>query len=121
MNQAMDEPKQIMNSVVKKETTMQMGMVGLGRRGADMVLRLTNGGYACCASKLTVREHGHAPHREHSRGAVKPSVTGEHFYPMYSGEESDQLGDCPKYGVALEKNPASHPLAAGQVIQTYQI
>jgi 6-phosphogluconate dehydrogenase len=43
----MGESIQIANPVTKKETTMQIGMVGLGRMGADMVRRLINGGHQC--------------------------------------------------------------------------
>jgi 6-phosphogluconate dehydrogenase len=43
----MGKPKQIANPVLKKEPTIQIGMVGLGRMGADMVRRLINGGHQC--------------------------------------------------------------------------
>ena len=32
---------------MKKKTTMQIGMVGLGRMGANMVRRLIKGGHQC--------------------------------------------------------------------------
>jgi len=47
MNQAIDSPKQIGTSVIEKETTMQIGMVGLGRMGANMARRLIGGGHEC--------------------------------------------------------------------------
>ena len=47
VNQTMGESIQIANPVTKKETTMQIGMVGLGRMGADMVRRLINDGHQC--------------------------------------------------------------------------
>jgi len=35
------------HSVLKKESPMQLGMIGLGRMGANMVRRLLNGGHQC--------------------------------------------------------------------------
>ncbi len=37
----------VKQSVLKKETTMQIGMIGLGRMGANMVRRLLQGGHQC--------------------------------------------------------------------------
>ena len=59
----------------------------------------------------------HFEHEAHLRGAksccangaqteVKPSSTAKYFCPMCDGIESDKPGDCPKCGMALEKNPA---------------
>ena len=42
----------------------------------------------------------------HSHGDVKPSVAAKYFCPMCPGVESDKPGDCPKCGMALERNPA---------------
>src|SRR5262245_46204006 len=36
-----------MNDVLFKESAMQLGMIGLGRMGANMVRRLIKGGHAC--------------------------------------------------------------------------
>ena len=44
----------------------------------------------------------HAGH--HSE--VQPSSGAKYFCPMCPGVESDQPGDCPKCGMALERNPA---------------
>jgi len=43
---------------------------------------------------------------EHS---VKPSSAAKHFCPMCPGVESDEPGDCPKCGMALERNPSWVP------------
>ncbi len=37
----------VKQSALKKETAMQMGMIGLGRMGANMVRRLLQGGHQC--------------------------------------------------------------------------
>src|SRR5436190_8027400 len=52
--------------------------------------------HSCCSS------HGH----EHAHGNVQPSSAAKYFCPMCPGVESDQPGDCPKCGMALERNPA---------------
>jgi Cu+-exporting ATPase len=44
--------------------------------------------------------------RGHSAEAdVKPSSGAKYFCPMCPGVESDRPGDCPKCGMALERNP----------------
>jgi len=40
---------------------------------------------------------------------VKPSSGAKYFCPMCPGAESDKPGDCPKCGMALEKNPMWKP------------
>lgn len=40
---------------------------------------------------------------------VKPSPSAKYFCPMCEGVESDEPGDCPKCGMALERNPAWKP------------
>ena len=49
----------------------------------------------------------------HSHTTVTPSPTAAWFCPMCPGVESDRPGDCPKCGMALERNPevASDDLA----------
>ncbi|MBI5767821.1 MAG: heavy metal translocating P-type ATPase [Verrucomicrobia bacterium] len=61
------------------------------------------GGHECCG------HHGHSIE-------VKPSAGAAYYCPMCEGVESDKLGDCPKCGMALERNPAV-PLA-GKTIYT---
>ncbi|RBP37032.1 Cu+-exporting ATPase [Roseimicrobium gellanilyticum] len=58
---------------------------------------------SCCGGG-----HGHG-HHHHGDHAVKPSAQAKYFCPMCPGVESDKPGDCPKCGMALEKNPAWKP------------
>jgi len=53
---------------------------------------------SCCDSD---DKHKH-PH-QHS---VQPPAAAEYFCPMCEGVVSDSPGDCPKCGMALERNPA---------------
>ena len=69
---------------------------------------------SCCGGG----EHAAAKPKEpshcgdHDMGqAVKPSTAAKYFCPMCAGVESDQPGDCPKCGMALERNPAWKPVA----------
>ncbi|MES2982968.1 MAG: heavy metal translocating P-type ATPase, partial [Verrucomicrobiota bacterium] len=48
----------------------------------------------CCGG------HGHPAEAD-----VKPSPNAKYFCPMCPGVESDKPGDCPKCGMALERNP----------------
>lgn len=56
--------------------------------------------------------HGH-PEADsgetHSGDAVHASSSAKYFCPMCPGVESDKPGDCPKCGMALERNPAWRP------------
>jgi Cu+-exporting ATPase len=52
---------------------------------------------SCCGGG-----HGHHDHG----GEIKAAETAKYFCPMCPGVESDQPGDCPKCGMALERNPA---------------
>ena len=70
--------------------------------------------HSCCDGTLTQHDHPH-PHTE---AAVTPSVAAKYFCPMCPGVESDQPGDCPKCGMALERNPAWVSPAAGKIIYT---
>jgi len=49
--------------------------------------------------------HGHHEGHRHDR-EVASSATAKYFCPMCAGVESDVPGDCPKCGMALERNPA---------------
>ena len=42
----------------------------------------------------------------HNHDQPKPETTAAYFCPMCPGVESDKPGDCPKCGMALEKNPS---------------
>lgn len=50
---------------------------------------------------------GHCDH--HGEEAVVPPSEAKYFCPMCPGVESDEAGDCPKCGMALERNPAWLP------------
>ncbi len=54
----------------------------------------------------------------HHRTAVQPAKDAKYFCPMCEGVVSDQPGACPKCGMALERNPAWIPPAAGPTIYT---
>ena len=54
----------------------------------------------------------------HGAAAAKPSMTAEYFCPMCPGVESGRPGDCPKCGMALERNPARVAPAAGKLTYT---
>lgn len=56
--------------------------------------------------------HGGEAHGHHHASAdVKPPTGAKYFCPMCPGVESDVPGDCPKCGMALERNPAWKPQA----------
>ncbi len=63
--------------------------------------------HVCCHAKGP----GHHPDAD-----VKPSAAAKYFCPMCSGIESSQPGDCPKCGMALERNPAF--VGGGKTIYT---
>ncbi len=54
----------------------------------------------------------------HAHVEVKPDAAAKYFCPMCPGVESDKPGDCPKCGMALERNPAWVAPAAGKAIFT---
>src|ERR1035437_7706753 len=68
----------------------------------------------CCGGH---EHHGHS-HHGHGEATVKPSSAAKYFCPMCPGVESDKPGDCPKCGMALERNPAWVSPLAGQAIYT---
>ncbi|MCB1206736.1 MAG: YHS domain-containing protein, partial [Verrucomicrobiae bacterium] len=64
-------------------------------------------GHSCCS-------HGGGSHSDHgqhgdSPGPAVTSVAAKYFCPMCPGVASDKAGDCPKCGMALERNPAWKP------------
>ena len=85
--------------------------------------------YFCCdhcRQKFLASDTPHSalptPHSEHSHlhhgeAAPKPSAAAKYFCPMCPGVESDRPGDCPKCGMALERNPA-WVATAGKTIYT---
>jgi Cu+-exporting ATPase len=67
--------------------------------------------HSCCGDKAEAAEPvadadccGGDGHHHHSD--VKPSAGAKYFCPMCPGVESEEPGDCPKCGMALERNPA---------------
>ena len=60
--------------------------------------------------------HGH--HHHHHGGDAQPAKDAKYFCPMCEGVVSDQPGDCPKCGMALERNHAWVAPAAGKTIYT---
>jgi Cu+-exporting ATPase len=65
---------------------------------------------------LKVNPH-HGEHR-HSDSTSKPSSNAKYYCPMCPGVESDEPGECPKCGMALERNPAWIPPSEGKTIYT---
>jgi Cu+-exporting ATPase len=72
-----------------------------------------------------MNHHNHPPsasdsHEEHDHAheAVKPPAGAKYFCPMCEGVVSDKPGDCPKCGMALERNHAWVAPAAGKTIYT---
>ena len=67
-------------------------------------------------------DHSHSPgepHGHHHHGAdAQPAKDTKYYCPMCEDVVSDQPGDCPKCGMALERNPAWVPPAAGKTIYT---
>ncbi len=57
-------------------------------------------------------------HNAHFHGGVNPPAQAKYFCPMCEGVVADQPGDCPKCGMALERNPAWVAPAAGPTIYT---
>jgi Cu+-exporting ATPase len=55
--------------------------------------------HSCCA-------------HEHHHGVADPPVAAKYFCPMCAAVESDMPGDCPKCGMALERNPTWSAAAA---------
>src|SRR5687767_12003283 len=58
--------------------------------------------HSCCGSSA----HSHANHSDH---VAQPVSTAKYYCPMCPGVASDVPGDCPKCGMALERNPAWQP------------
>ena len=66
----------------------------------------------CCGSHPpTENRHEHHGHEHGHHEKVSPSSTAKYYCPMCPGVESDRPGDCPKCGMALERNAAWQPEA----------
>ncbi len=74
----------------------------------------------CCRGKPGCEAHDRAHHdgSHHGHAPVKPSAAARYFCPMCPGVESDKPGDCPKCGMALERNPAWVASESGESIYT---
>jgi len=55
---------------------------------------------------------------DHAHDAVKPPTGAKYYCPMCEGVVSDKPGDCPKCGMALERNHAWVAPVAGKTIYT---
>lgn len=90
------------------ETAVRKGPAGDSRAHEERQCRGLH--HVAAASEVGVNydeanEHCHGD--KHSHGVdVTPSSTAKYFCPMCAGVESDKPGDCPKCGMALERNPA---------------
>ena len=96
------------------------------RPAPTLPLAPTGSGGGCCEDKAEPPDRsgdccdgqpGHS-HRDHKAAAVKPSSAAKYFCPMCPGVESDKPGECPKCGMALERNSAGVAPAAGKPIYT---
>jgi len=70
--------------------------------------------HSCCGgaqAKAAPAEESHSccGGGEHASDDAKPSAAAKYFCPMCEGVESDKPGDCPKCGMALERNPGWAP------------
>jgi P-type Cu+ transporter len=66
------------------------------------------GGHRHTSHSASPVKHEHHHHRDEG---ITPSAKAKYFCPMCPGVESDKPGDCPKCGMALERNPAWQPSA----------
>jgi len=62
----------------------------------------------------------HVQHSQHDREFVPAELSGaaKYFCPMCPGVKADKPGDCPKCGMALERNPAWVAPMSGKTIYT---
>ncbi len=65
----------------------------------------------------TPHSHQHGDHHHHDASVQAPK-DAKYYCPMCEGVVSDKPGDCPKCGMALERNPAWVAPAAGKAIYT---
>jgi Cu+-exporting ATPase len=62
--------------------------------------------------------HSHCEHDHHHDASVKPAKDAKYYCPMCEGVVSDKPGDCPKCGMALERNHAWVARSGGKTIYT---
>jgi Cu+-exporting ATPase len=82
--------------------------------GAKIVEAEAAQDHADCCSGHEHSHHGHNP----AAAIIKPSSAAKYFCPMCPGVESDKPGDCPKCGMALERNPVWVAPTMGKVTYT---
>ena len=81
-----------------------------------------NHGDGCCDG-IGIKHDDHAAEepsccRGRDAASMAPAVAAKYFCPMCPGVESNKPGDCPKCGMALERNPAWVAPTAGKVLYT---
>jgi Cu+-exporting ATPase len=57
-------------------------------------------------------------HHDHGAATTSPSAAAKYDCPMCPGVGSEKPGDCPKCGMAMERNPGWVAPASGQIIYT---
>lgn len=79
-------------------------------------------GHSCC--------HGHAEQPDKAfvhigsaqvgevAAPIRPSSGAQYYCPMCPGVESDEPGECPRCGMALERNPAWSPRPESRTVYT---
>ena len=69
------------------------------------------GGSGCAGNETDEKQGTDCDHSHHGHkhAPVNRSAERKYFCPMCPGVESDQPRDCPKCGMALERNPAGQP------------
>ena len=76
-----------------------------------------------CCGNAGIKRYEHATEEHscchgHRASATAPAAAAKYFCPMCPGVQSDKPGDCPKCGMALERNPAWVALTAGKILYT---
>jgi P-type Cu+ transporter len=74
-------------------------------------------GGECCGAGAKPVHHDHV-HHGHEPAAATSSVVAGYDCPTCPGVTSDQPGDCPQCGMALERNPARGASPRGKTIYT---
>ncbi len=62
--------------------------------------------------------HSRSEHEHHHEASIQPAKDAKYFCAMCEGVVSDKPGDCPKCGMALERNHAWVAPAAGKALYT---
>jgi Cu+-exporting ATPase len=70
----------------------------------------------CCKPQETEKKPSCCGDHHDHHDKVDPPAAAKYYCPMCAGVESDKPGDCPKCGMALERNPSWKP--SGKTIYT---